>query len=496
MKVLLVEPRNCWVGLSIALGYIAASLKRAGVEVKVLDLTNHREWNEEKMLRTFVGEFKPDLIGMGIFYVSYFQVKAMVERIKKNYNCPMVIGGPHMLIEQEKILDDIPELDYAIIGDGEDTIVELCKTIEGKMSLRDVCGLIYRKEGKVIRNPDRAIAMDIDGIPFPDYDPFEVEKIKYYTIITSRGCPHSCTYCFRSTPKWRPRSPENIIEELKRAIKKYQIEEFVVVDDAFNIRPTRIIKFCDLLDEHNIKLPWKCTGVRADSMTESLAKRMKMAGCYEVNIGVETLDPELYKTLNRHMSIESIENCLKILQKYNFHVNGYFMIGLPGETKKKTWATYKKAKKMGINRPGFALMLPFPGTKMYHTIYSIPGVRKLEDYRRISTIWTYDPEFSRMKTAFDTPEYTATEKINMYNKVRTLEGDPRPPYHRNMLIFGLHACIWVFKYGPLHFPITFYKLFNNFMVRFKRSKGKHLYSLDTTYRHSFIKDMESKLERI
>jgi len=490
MRILLVEPRNCWIGLNIALGYLAAALKKAGNEVKVLDFTNHRGWPVEMVERKFIEQFKPDLIGISLFYISYYGVKQMVGRIKKYWNGRIVIGGPQMTIERENILRDIAELDYAVVGDGEDAIVELCRAIQGEMDLSDIAGLIYRKSGDILSNRDRAIPMNIDNIPFPDYEPFGIETIRRYAIITSRGCPHRCTYCYRSTLRWRPRSPENIVEELKKAMEKYRSEEFVIVDDAFNIRPDRIEKFCDLLHSKNIRLPWSCTGVRADTMTDGLAKKMREAGCYSINIGVETLQPDLYENLNRHMSIEQVLKCIQILKKYNFRIIGYFMIGLPGETRQKTWDTYRKAKKYGIDYPRFSLLLPFPGTKMYDIIYNIPGVRKLKDYKRVSTVWSYDPEFSRMTTAFETLEYPAHEKIDMYNKLRTLEGDPRPSYHKSFIIFGLHALFWIIKYDAIHFPLTFYKLVRNFFERFLKSKGKHVFLTDNAYKESFIRNIE------
>ena len=492
MRVLLIEPRYCWIGLNIALAYIAAALKKAGIEVKVLDLANHRKWDDKLMTRKVIEAFKPDLIGIGLFYIGYYQVKEMLARIKGYCNCPVVIGGPQMMIEKEKIMHDMPELDYAILGDGEDAIVELYQAINGQKNFRDIDGLIRREDGKIVHNKDRAIDMDIDRFAFPDYEPFGLEKINTYSIITSRGCPYNCTYCFRSSPKWRARSPENIIEELKFAIDNYNIEEFAIIDDSFNANPKRVEKICDLLESNNIKLPWSCSGVRANKMSDSLAKRMKETGCYGINIGVETLEPELYDVLNRSMPMKDVINCIRILKKYDFYSIAYCMIGIPGQTKEKTWSTFKKLKALGINYPRFSLLLPFPGTKMHEIVYSLPGVKKIEDYKRISTIWTNDPEFSKTKVAFETLEFTAKEKIEMYNKLRTVVGDPRPPYHKSMIVFSLHVLLWVFKYDNIFYaPVTIYKLGKNFLKRIIRNRGRHVYMTNNIYKQSFIKDMET-----
>lgn len=489
MRVLLIEPRNCWIGLNIALAYIGAALKEAGHEVKVLDFANHRNWPLESTEKKIIEQFKPDLIGIALFYIGYYPVKEMVSRIKQYCSSPIVIGGPQMMIEKENILQDMADLDYAILGDGEDAIVELCDVLEGKRLLQDIDGLIYRENDRVARNKDRQLS-NIDRIAFPDYSLFGIEKINRYMIITSRGCPHSCTYCFRSTKKWRPRSPENIIAELKHAKEKYHIDEFVIVDDAFNIQPKRIIRLCELLKKEELIMPWSCTGVRADQMTEALVQCIREAGCYSVNIGVETLQPEIYESLNRNMPIEKVINCVQMLKKYDLFSVGYFMIGLPGDTKEKTWDTYLKAKELGIAFPSFSMLLPMPGTKMYDMIYSREGVVMLRDYRTVSSTWTYTPEFSTMVTAFESPEYSAKDKVEMYNRLRTIKGDPRPPYHKSLIVFGLHAIFFVLKYDLIHSPKTITRLMMNFVNRLIRAKGKHVYKTDIQYNDKFIGSIE------
>ena len=489
MKVLLVDPSQCWSGLNIALGYLAAMLKKKGHEVKVLNLTEHKKWKIEIIEKAFIRNYHPDLIGIALFYLDYFPVKRMIARIKSYYDKPIVIGGPQMLIEKEKILSDIPELDFAIIGEGEFAVIELCEAIQGKKSLGDIAGLVYRENGRIICNKERDILWNLDVLPFPDYEAFGIESIARYSIITSRGCAFNCSYCFRSSPKWRPRSAENIIDELKQAVEKYRIREFVIVDDSFNIDNKRVEKFCNLLETSGLEIPWSCTGVRADRLPESLILKLKKGGCRSICLGIETLQPDLYETLNRKMTMETVINCVKLLKKNKLSSYSYFLIGLPGETKEKTWDTYLKAKAMGIENPQFSLLLPFPGTRMHDAVYSIPGVRRLEDYRYISTGWAYSPEFSKMRVAFETPDYSAKEKVEMYNKLRTVIGDPRPPYHKSYIIFGIHAFLWILKYDFLHAPLTIYKLTRNSLRRLVKSRGKSLSLNVNTYQQAYLSEL-------
>ena len=487
MKVLLIEPRNCWRGLNIALAYLAGALRQNGIEVKVLDLANHRDWPVNEMVEKAIAAFRPDLVGIALFYISYWPVKEMIAHIKGFCRVPIVVGGPQMMIEQERILEDIPELDFALVGDGEEAIVELCSALQGLIPLSEIDGLIYRDNGKVMRNKDRVLRPDIDNRPFPDYKSFGITRMKRYSIITSRGCPYTCAYCFRSTKKWRPRSPQNIIAEIEHAISEYKIEEFSIVDDAFNILPQRVLEFCDLLEQHGITLPWYCTGVRPDKMTDALAKRMKETGCYLVAIGVETLQPDVYANLQRNVTIDQIKECIAILKRHRIRCVGYYMIGLPGDTQAKTLDTFKKMKGLGIDDTSGAIFLPFPGTKLHDFTYSQPGVKRLQDYKTISTIWTYDPEYCRMKTAFETPEYTAKQKIEMYNRLRTKEGDPRPPYYGNLFILSLYCMSWVIKYDFFRSPVTLYRLARSFLSRFINAGGRHVYRFDIHYDPDLLK---------
>lgn len=493
MKVLLIEPRSCWIGLNIALGYIAAALKDAGIEVLVLDFTNHREWPAEQLTKRIVLDYEPDLIGIPMFYISYFQVKEMIEGIRRYYSGRIVVGGPQMMIEREDILSDMPGLDFGVVGDGEKAIVALCKAIEGRLPLTHIPGLVFRDGGVVAGNEQGELTEDIDQLPFPDYRAFGVKKMRLYQLITSRGCPFSCAYCFRSSRKWRPRSPGNIVDEIENAISLYGIEEFAICDDSFNINRERVIEFCHILRDRDIHLRWFCTGVRADRMTEDVARAMKEAGCYSVAIGVETLQPELLETLNRTVKISDIVRCIKILKRFGISVTGYFMIGLPGDTPGKTEDTFKKARQLGLDDASISIFLPMPGTALYKKTYAMSGVRRLNDYRNVSTIWTNDPIYSKMKVAFDTPEFQAEAKVKLYNMIRTRYGDPRPPYRRSKILFAAHCAWWVLKYDFWRSPITLQKLAKSACVRLINSKGRHLYKYDNHYEEEFISYYESKL---
>jgi len=196
-----------------------------------------------------------------------------------------------------------------------------------------------------------------DEYPFPDYelfDSFPVFEKNWkngrwkYAMMTSLGCPYSCSYCMSKNRGWKARTPKNAYEEIRRAIERWDIKKFQILDDCFNFDPKRVVEFCQLIKPLNMS--WSCTnGVRADRLTEESAESMAESGCEDVSFGVESSDPEILKNIKKGETIEQIETAIKLAKKYFTKVNGYFIIGLPGSSYEKDMASMAWAEKMGIN---------------------------------------------------------------------------------------------------------------------------------------------------
>lgn len=491
MKVLLIEPRDMSIGLNVALGYLTASLIKNGIEVVGLSLSNLREYPPDHLERYMIERHKPDLIGVNVFYSSYYFVRDMVTRIKAYYNKPIIVGGPQMNIEGANILKDIPELDFAMVGESDHGLVKFCKTLESKGVLDQVNGLIWRNEKEeIIVNAPQPVIENLDELPFPSYKEFGVENIRIYTMMTSRGCPYNCYFCFRSTRSWRTRSPENMIEELHYARKHYGSKQFCIADDSCNLRPERIIKFCKLLKESGLNLPWHLTGARLDRMSDELIIAVRDAGCEKVGVGVETLQEDVFKNINKGETLDQIRDTIHRLKKRGLYTSGYFIIGLPGDTPAKTWDTYKQAKKLGLNDIFFTLLLPFPGTKMYDMIYNRPDVKRLRDYRECNIYWYYTPKHSVLHSPFEVPEYTEEEKVDMFHRVWVYEGIPKPRYHSSLFMLGLRAMGLILKYDPLHFPIRLWRLGKRVGTRMYRSSGRTPRYSEIIFRKDFFPSKE------
>jgi len=196
-----------------------------------------------------------------------------------------------------------------------------------------------------------------DRYPFPDYelfDSFPVFSRRWregswsYAIMTSQGCPFQCTYCMSRNRRWLTRSPENCFQELQRARDRWEIKSFTVVDDCFNVNRERLVEFCRLIGR--LKLSWSCgNGLRADRFDETAARALVDSGCRQISFGIESIDPDVLKTVRKGERFEEIEAAVLVAKKYFDAVNGFFIIGLPGSSYRKDLASLEWARRMGIN---------------------------------------------------------------------------------------------------------------------------------------------------
>ncbi len=196
------------------------------IYLKLLQDNDHLIWKE---LRRIISSFTPDIVGITVwttFAASAFKIASIIKEMNKDM--PVIMGGPHVSIKYDEVLKICPDVDILVRGEGEETFLELVRTMEGKVDvkfevkeLKDICGISYRKNGEIFHNPPRNFIKDLDTIPFPARD-LLLNKASYNSedmglLMTSRGCPYNCTYCATSIweRKTRYRSPDNVIEEIK-----------------------------------------------------------------------------------------------------------------------------------------------------------------------------------------------------------------------------------------------------------------------------------------
>lgn len=399
----------------IGVAYIVSMLEKNGHKTAIIDM---RIQKKLKFLDKQVCSFDPDLIGVSFMSRDYRKAYDFVTSIKKRYNKKVVIGGPHPSLYQEEALEAC-NADYAIIGEGEYAILDLAN---GKR-LSEIKNIIWRDGEKIIKNKLEYIK-DLDKLPFPDYTKFQLDKYvdKKIPIITSRGCPYRCIYCSIKNVmgrKWRARSAENVIDEMK-LWKKRGYSFFQISDDNFSLDRKRVEKFCSLIIKNKLTIGWELrNGIRADTVDEQLLQLMKKAGCKYIAYGIESLDQEVLdaskKGLNIKLAVKAVEATLRVGIKTGVS----FIIGLPKDNLTKFQKVLTFLKTYDFDEVMVYNCVPYPKTELFDWVKKNALICiNSDDYLNFASYWKNDvlfetPEFSReqRKQAFKSAEKIVWKKL-------------------------------------------------------------------------------------
>ncbi len=381
----------------LGLGYLAAVLERQGIEVKIYDSLvegwDRREDINENTIRIgssfreiekVISDFGPDILGVNCLFTKQRENAHKIFAITKRMNKDIVTvaGGAHPTVLPELVLSD-PNVDYVVLGEGESTIIDLISVIEGKKNISELDGIGFRENGNIRIIPKTKFIENLDGIPQParhllNMDRYFVLKMshgkrkkkRFSPIITSRGCPARCTFCSAYRVwgrKFRYRSPENIVQEMKLLKEKYGIEELMFEDDNLTMDVKRAEKIFDLMIENKLNFSWDTpNGVAAYVLTEDLLYKMKKSGCYKLNLAVESGNQEvLSKIIKKPLDLEKIKSLIRLAKDIGLDVGIYLIMGMPGETKEQMMDSFRFAKEMKIYDPFISIATPYPGTELY-----------------------------------------------------------------------------------------------------------------------------------
>jgi len=361
---------------NVGLSYIAAALLSDGNDVKVLDIEAYKYSKEEVLLKC--KEANPDIIGIGTLVTGYIYVKWLCNALKECLpNVPIVMGNSIVTTIPEIAINNL-NIDYIVLGEGEDTMKELVKTIENKGDISQVAGLCYKKDGKVVFTAHRELIQDLDTIPMPAWHLFPFKETyhknglypelptPFMSVLTTRGCPFICTYCYHpfQNQKVRFHSSERIVAEIKYLIKEYGIKGVHFVDDLFVVNKKRIYEFCDLLDKEKIDIKWGVS-CRSNLVDEELMARMQKSGCIRLGIGVESASPIILENIKKKVTVEDHIRAMEICKKIKLKVEASYMIGNVGETRETVFETVKFRKKYDPTPGTFFFTTPYPDTDLY-----------------------------------------------------------------------------------------------------------------------------------
>ncbi len=372
---------------SVPLGILslATILKNKNYDVEIVDFNVMKDEillrkdisDEEKMnmMCEYILKFNPGIVDFYSMCNNYHNSIILSRYLKeKNSQVKVLFGGPHASLTAKESLEAFPWIDVIGIGEGENTIELIVNAISSGSGFSSISGIAYRENGKIIYNEQTELIEDLDKLPYLDYTLVDTEKYKKSgSIDVGRGCPFACTYCSTKTfwkRKFRLKSTERIINEIKHLKNNYNITFFELVHDLFTVDKSKVIDFCNRILEEKLDIKWGCSA-RLDSLDEKTIHKMKESGCSEVFLGIETGSERMQKLINKNLKLDTIESVIDNYIKNDIKPSISFIYGFPDETLEDAGKTVDLIKNL-IEKKGVTIQLHLctvlPGTEIYKNV--------------------------------------------------------------------------------------------------------------------------------
>lgn len=383
-------------GPPLNLLYLAGSLEKNGFSVEIADFTH----DTRSLL-----ECASDIIASGVLFVGVtvhftFLVPTALELIalikKGNPAVKIVVGGVHFTALPDETMNECPEIDIGVIGEGEETIIDIMNYFIKETSLYEIQGIIFRMNEQLVKTGQRPAIKNLDDIPFLDYSKIDLSlyyppmhqerKTRNFMIATSRGCPFQCAFCDRTVlgKSVRNYSAKYISEMIDDLIAKYNAECLLLEDENFCIKDDRFREICELLKEKHLKcgVTWSCC-LRADSVKSWMGAILYDSGCRAAFFGIESGSQQMLNTYNKRLNINILPEKCKIIRDAGIKLSGSFIVGGPGECRETVNATVKLLwHKIELDYMYLWYFMPYPGSAIYNNLAS--GGAILGDYSQCS----------------------------------------------------------------------------------------------------------------
>jgi len=361
----------------LGLCYLAAVTRKTGYETEILDMPALGLTFDQAL--DIVIAKKPKYIGISSVTLAIRNAAKLADMIKKKAPGSIIIlGGPHITAAYEEVMNKYSQFDIGVIGEGDQTIIELLDALEKNKDLSGVRGITYRKNSSLISTARRELLEDMNLLPMPAWDllpdikkyyiptAYAVNKFPSFSIVTSRGCPYMCTFCDRSVfgNRYRTHSPEYVLSMIKDLYYNHGIRDIRINDDEFIVSKKRILEFCDLLIDSKMKISWSCLG-RVSSVNKEIIDKMKKAGCWQIRFGIESGSQKVLDVLKKGIRLEQIEKAVKICKERGMKTIGFFMMGLPLETEEDLRQTIEFSLRLKLDDFKINYFAPFPGSELF-----------------------------------------------------------------------------------------------------------------------------------
>lgn len=385
MNVLYIIPRYKTYGIEghyvmpMGILYVSAYVKKSGIaNVYTLNL-NHVSGEEYDILQSYITKNKIDFVGLGGLSGEYSDIVRVVSLVRKiDHNMIIQVGGGIMTADPVVTMQAMPDVNFGIIGEGEQTSVELIDAIARKLDLTSVNGIIYRCENG-LRITNRRVEIDnLDTLPFPDYEGFnyaeylrlnpdlsdEGKKYSQVSVIGGRSCKYNCTFCFHpSGSKYRQRSLDSIFSEIDYLVRNYDISYIALREELFATDNERVRQFCERVRVYDFD--WSIQ-LRIDSINKELVDLLKNTRCRYLFVGVESADDRVLKSMRKGITLAQIERALDMLRDAGLNSRSGVIFGDAVETFESAMFTLNWFKKNYTKYRMFVdMIIAFPGSALY-----------------------------------------------------------------------------------------------------------------------------------
>lgn len=392
MRVLLLNPGLEPTGMPhYGLAMLGTLLKIQGHQARVADYQCSRN---VPLLRSILLTFRPHVVGISVVSALRALATEMIEIVRDwNPHVPIICGGPHASCYSKELAQD-SRMDYVVVGEAETTIAGLVGEVTRQECARIVC-------------PELP---DVNELPLPDYRIFyDFANIRFFPLVSSRGCPYNCSFCavhVTNSKKWRAREVESCIEELSNVGRILpNVRQVVIWDDNFSLDLERGKQLVRAYLESGLTYPLRPANMRADRVDEELIQLLKAAGCREIQLGAEHGDPEVFSTTCKGETLDDIRRAGRTVKKHGMKLILSFIVGLPGDSIKKTLASVQLARELKADHCYWNILVPYKGTRVYEYFESEGRI----DESRIPKTWT-STGCEEWPNA-DTPDFEARERV-------------------------------------------------------------------------------------
>jgi len=382
-QILLIRPnysqdkKDTYITFPLGLGYISAVLKENGWKVSVIDLT--LEDVDYYDLGSRIKKYDPGIVGISALSFAYRQVKILSAFLKKTISSKIILGG-HLAIHNHNLVLKNSDVDICVMGEGELTIVDLLNNLS---NLEKVKGIAYKENGKVVLNEPRELVKDLNTIPFPAYELFDIDKYSEFSVSdifvsrknlpksrvhrkmiieAARGCAWKCDFCSKMYDAIRKRSVEKVIEEIVYLKEKHNIDIFGFQDELLFSSKRFMLEFCEKVKD--LGVVWSGCA-RVDTVDRETIELVSKSNCIYITYGVESGSTKVLKKMNKKITPARIEQTLRDTIEVGLPMTLSFILGYPGEDRESVQDTLNLLKRVGHPGVRFRYITPYPGSAIY-----------------------------------------------------------------------------------------------------------------------------------